>query len=134
MAAGRPRTFEPQALARVAGACIRPSGPLAEAEKEKDVAEIRIERKPARSWSWLIVALLLILLVWSLSALLGPQSIPRVRDGAAPVGALPQPHPAPAAEAPSLPRDRHAGPDPARDAAPNPDQEEALLLRSRVTA
>jgi hypothetical protein len=93
------------------------------------VAEIRVERKKTSPWTWLIGLLLLVLLVWGLSRLLGTGGAPEVRDGAAPVGALPQGHPAPAAKAPA-PNGREAD----RDAASDSDQAEALRLRSRMMA
>jgi len=91
------------------------------------VAEIgleRNERKKANPWAWLIALLLVVLLVWGLSRLLGTGGAPQVRDGATPVGALPQGHPAPAAKAPAAP-----APD-ERD----PARAEALRMRSRVMA
>lgn len=89
------------------------------------MAEVRVERKKASPWTWLIALLLLVLLVWGLSRLLGTGGAPQVRDGATPVGVLPsQGHPAPAAKAPAVP-----APD-RRD----PEQAEALRLRSRLVA
>lgn len=84
----------------------------------------RHERKKANPWTWLIALLLVVLLIWGLSRLLGTGGAPQVRDGATPVGALPQGHPAPAAKAPAAP-----APD-ERD----PARAEALRMRSRVMA
>ena len=96
------------------------------------MAEVRVERKKTSPWTWLIALLLIVLLVWGLSRLLGTGGAPEVRDGGEPVGALPQGHPAPAAKAPAAPapHDREAD----RAPASASDQTEALRLRSRLMA
>lgn len=88
------------------------------------MADLRVERKKANPWTWVIALLLVMLLVWGLSRLLGTRGAPTVRDGATPVGALPQGHPAPAAKAPTAPTPHRQ----------DSDQDEALRLRSRVMA
>ncbi len=96
------------------------------------MADIRVERKKANPWTWLIALLLLVLLVWGLSRLLGTRGAPQVRDGAAPVGALPSNHPAPAAKAPTAPFSNERSNE--RSNEHDSDQAEALRMRSRVMA